>query len=167
MESIATPRLRGLPIAESDFDDLCALHSDRRVLPEGVEPLTNDETREWLDWRLGHWRRHGFGVWMFRDEEDAFVSRCGIHEWSLEGQPEFEIGYVVRADLWSQGYATEMGEAVVGHAFSTLELPALVGFTRPGNLGSRRVLEKLGFTYERSFVVDDQDSVLYRRVNDE
>ena len=167
MEPIVTPRLRGLPIAESDFDDLCALHRDRRVLPTGVEPLTNDETCEWLDWRLGHWREHGFGVWMFRDENDAFVGRCGIHEWSLEGQPEVEIGYIVRADLWSQGYATEMGHAVVGHAFSTLAMHSLVGFTRPGNLGSRRVLEKLGFTYERSFVVDDQESVLYRRVNDE
>jgi RimJ/RimL family protein N-acetyltransferase len=43
-----------------------------------------------------------------------------------------------------------------------LELPELVGFTRPENLRSRRVLEELAFTFERTFVADDKKSVLYR-----
>ena len=56
-----------------------------------------------------------------------------------------------------------MGAAVVEHAFSALGLPALVGFTRPDNLASRRVLEKLGFDFERTFVALGEESVLYRR----
>jgi ribosomal-protein-alanine N-acetyltransferase len=55
-----------------------------------------------------------------------------------------------------------MGTAVVDHAFSALGLLELVGFTRPTNRGSRRVLEKLGFTYERAFVSHGVESVLYR-----
>jgi RimJ/RimL family protein N-acetyltransferase len=31
---------------------------------------------------------------------------------------------------------------------------------------SRRVLEKLGFRYERTFVADGEESVLYRRHSD-
>jgi [ribosomal protein S5]-alanine N-acetyltransferase len=161
---IATPRLRGLPLAETDFDDLYALHRDERVLAAfGADPSTAEETREFLDQKLGHWREHGFGIWMFRDSDGAFVGRCGIHHWSLDGRHEVELGYIVRSDLWSQGYATEIGEAVVNHAFSVLALPTLVGFTGPENAPSRRVLEKLGFAFERTFVVDGKDSVLYRR----
>ena len=115
-----------------------------------------------LELKLAHWREHRFGIWIFRDGEGAFVGRCGIHRWSLDDRPEVELGYIVRSALWSRGYATEMGRAVVDHAFLALSLPALVGFTPPGNLASRRVLEKLGFVFERTFTAWEKESVLYR-----
>jgi RimJ/RimL family protein N-acetyltransferase len=164
MQRLVTPRLRGLPLSEGDFDDLYALHRDERVLAAfGAEPGSAEETRTFLDRRLAHWREHGFGIWIFRGPHGAFVGRCGIHRWSLDGQEEVELGYIVRSELWSQGFATEIGAAVVNHAFSVLRLPALVGFTRPDNVRSRRVLEKLGFAYERTFVAHDEEAVLYRR----
>lgn len=43
-------------------------------------------------------------------------------------------------------------------------LTELVGFTRPSNRSSRRVLEKLRFRFERTFVTDGDDYVLYRRL---
>jgi RimJ/RimL family protein N-acetyltransferase len=84
-----TTRLRGAPLSEADFDELVELHQDSRIVsPE----LTPAQTREWLERRLAHWREHGFGVWMFRDPEGTFVGRCGIHRWSLDGEPEVELG---------------------------------------------------------------------------
>jgi [ribosomal protein S5]-alanine N-acetyltransferase len=161
---LITPRLRGLPLSEADFDDLYALHRDPQVLAAfGADLLTAEETREFLERKLAHWREHGFGIWMFSDPAGGFVGRCGIHRWSLDGRNEVELGYIVRSELWSQGYATEIGQAVVNEAFSALRLPTLVGFTRPDNLPSRRVLEKLGFAYEQTFVADGEESVLYRR----
>jgi ribosomal-protein-alanine N-acetyltransferase len=163
-DALATPRVKGLPLSEGDFDDLYALHRDERVLAAfGADPGTAEETRAFLDRKLAHWRDHGFGIWMFRDERGAFVGRCGIHRWVLDGQDEVELGYIVRSDLWSQGYASEIGTAVVNHAFAVLRFSTLVGFTRPENVRSRRVLEKLGFEYERTFIADGEESVLYRR----
>ena len=132
--SIITDRLHGLPLSESDFDDLCALHSDARVLAAfGHVPSAPDETaagtREFLEVKLAHWRDHGFGIWMFRDPGGKFIGRCGIHRWSLDGQPEVELGYIVRSDLWSQGYATEMGAAepeVLAHQLALLMDGAIV-----------------------------------------
>jgi RimJ/RimL family protein N-acetyltransferase len=156
---VVTDRLRGLPLVEADFEELVELHRDRRIVSPAMTPA---ETREWLDHRLAQWHEQGFGVWMFRDPEGAFVGRCGIHRWQLDGKPEVEIGYVVRSELWSQDYATEMGRAVVDHAFGALGLETLVAFTQPRNLASRRVMEKLGFVFERAFAVDGKGSVLYR-----
>ena len=165
---LVTTRLRGLPLSEADFDELYALHRDERVLAAfGAEPDTAKDTRAFLYRKLAHWREHGFGIWMFRDPGGAFVGRAGIHRWTLEGEDEVELGYIVRSELWSQGYATEIGAAVVNHALSVLRLPTLVGFTRPENARSRRVLEKLGFIYERTFVAHDEESVLYRRRRDD
>jgi RimJ/RimL family protein N-acetyltransferase len=156
---LVTSRLRGSPITEADFGDLVELHQDPRILSPG---LTEAETRVWFERRLAHWEEHGFGVWVFRDPDGSFVGRCGIHRWSLDGKPEVELGYVVRSELWSRGYATEMATAVVDRAFAALGLPTLVAFTRPANLPSRRVVEKLGFVFVRAFAVDGNGSVLYR-----
>lgn len=161
---ITTPRLSGLPLAETDFADLCALHRDEQVVAAFHATVNSEEeTREFLDRKLAHWREHGFGIWMFRDPDGAFVGRCGIHRWTFEGQAEVELGYIVRSDLWRQGYATEIGAAVIDYASNALRLRELVGFTLQDNVGSQRVLEKLRFSFERTFEDDGEDQVLYRR----
>jgi len=159
---LRTDRLAGTALAEADWPDFRALLLDPRVSATigGLRPEA--EIRDRFDADLRHWREHGFGIWTFRGSDGAFVGRCGIHRWSLDDRPEVELGYIVRSPLWSRGYATEMGRAVVDHAFSTLSPDSLVGFTRPGNAASRRVLEKLGFVYERTFAARGEESVLYR-----
>lgn len=61
-----------------------------------------------------------------------------------------------------RGYATEMAHAVADHAFTALGLGDLVAFTKTDNVASRRVMEKVGFRYERGFVEDEERYVLYR-----
>jgi hypothetical protein len=100
---------------------------------------------------------------MFRDEDGSFIGRCGLHRWRFEELDEVELGYVVRSELWGQGYATEMGSAVVRHAEEALGLNELVGFTMQDNPRSQHVLEKLGFELERPFVDEGENLVLYRR----
>jgi RimJ/RimL family protein N-acetyltransferase len=164
---ITTPRLVGRPLAESDLDDLLVLHRDLKILalfdPQDPEALTDEETREFLERRLAHWREHGFGIWVFRDPQGAFVGRCGIHRKVVLGKNEVELGYIVRSELWSQGYAIEMALAVAEHAFTELGLPDVVAFTREDNARSRRVLEKAGFVYETSYEDDGVPAVLYRK----
>lgn len=162
--SILTRRLVGLPLAEGDFAELCVLHRDERVLAAfGLNKFADEETREFLDAKLAHWIQHGFGIWMFRDR-DRVVGRCGIHRTVIEGREELDLGYIVRSELWSNGYATEMAAAVVEHSFSALRLPSLVGATAYGNRRSQRVLEKLDFAYAGRFVDrGGTPAVLYRR----
>jgi RimJ/RimL family protein N-acetyltransferase len=157
--------LIGRPLAETDFADLRALHRDERVVAAfHAAPNSDEETRDFLNRKLAHWRDHGFGIWMFRDEDGEFVGRCGIHRWQFEDLDGVELGYIVRSDLWGQGYATEMGLAVMRHAAEALGMGELVGFTLQDNVLSRRVLEKLGFQFDREFVDEDgEDVVLYRR----
>jgi RimJ/RimL family protein N-acetyltransferase len=64
---------------------------------------------------------------------------------------------------WGQGYATELGAAAVELAFGPLGLDSVVAYTLPHNLASRRVMDKLGFSYEREIVYADLPHVLYRR----
>lgn len=71
---------------------------------------------------------------------------------SLEGsdckQPgDAEVGYWIGKAYWGWGFATEALVALAEHAGRTLGLRGLWGVILPDNIGSRRVLEKAGFTF--------------------
>lgn len=63
-------------------------------------------------------------------------------------QRQGEIGFGVARKHWKQGYATEMGQALLLAAFSSLKLHRLFAQCAPENKGSIRVLQKLGFARE-------------------
>ena len=75
----------------------------------------------------------------------TLVGDAGLHPLGGTG-PDVELGYTLARAAWGRGYATELGRALVDHAFGTLGVPRVVAQVEPGNLASRRVLEKLGMT---------------------
>ena len=81
---------------------------------------------------------------------------------TLHGRPEVEINYALMPTFWGKGLATEIATANV-ELSARLGMRSLVAFTLPGNHGSRRVMEKLGFGYERDILYTGIPHVLYRR----
>ena len=49
------------------------------------------------------------------------------------------IGYIVRRDLWRQGYGKECAEASIRYAFDKLGADRVIAAIRPGNLASLHV----------------------------
>jgi RimJ/RimL family protein N-acetyltransferase len=68
---------------------------------------------------------------------------------------EVEIGWMIEPSVWDQGYATEAGAAIRDEAFERLGLESIVAVHHPENAASRRVIEKLGMTFERDVVAKD------------
>jgi ribosomal-protein-alanine N-acetyltransferase len=124
---------------------------------------TAEEVEQRLARELEHWTAHGFGRWALFDRETGqFVGRGGLRVVEIEGKAEVELGYAIVAERWGQGLATELSEAAVRIGFDELGLDEIVAFTLPNNLGSRRVMEKAGFLYEREFEWKSRPHVLYR-----
>ena len=122
------------------------------------------QTRDFLDKNLAHWEQHGCGLWMFTAKEDGrFVGRGGLRHVAVGGGNEIELAYALEAEFWGQGYATEMAAAIVSFAAAQYGLDNLVCFTLTDNLASQRVMEKVGFEFERSIVHAEMPHVLYRR----
>ncbi len=55
------------------------------------------------------------------------------------------LGYMFHRDHWGQGYATEIGRALVDHIFATQDWADIRAAVWVGNPASVRVLDKLGF----------------------
>ena len=111
---------------------------------------------------LAHYEHHGFGLWRVSERETGVpVGMCGlIKRATLE---DVDVGYALLAEFSARGYATEAAQAVVAYARDHLALKRLVAVVSAGNERSIRLLEKLGFGFERMVHLspDDQASGLY------
>jgi ribosomal-protein-alanine N-acetyltransferase len=163
VESLETERLLLLRMRAGDADDLVAMQHDDRFVEVFGHRTPEDRVRRGVARTVEDWDRSGYGLWTLRDRESgAFVGRGGIQPVTIDGVDEVELGYALRPEWWGRGLATEVSSAALALAFERLELPDVVAFTMPTNLRSRRVMEKLGFTFERDFVWSELPHVLYQ-----
>ncbi|MEV0004074.1 GNAT family protein [Micromonospora sp. NPDC050980] len=148
--TLRTARLRLRPVADSDADDLFALHSSARVLRYWDSPPWRDPERAARF--VAACRRmaeEGTGARVTVDRlcDGAFLGWCGLVRWNPEYRSA-SLGYCFDDAAWGQGYATEAARALLGWAFDTLDLNRVQAETDTRNLASARVLEKLGFLRE-------------------
>ena len=161
--ALDTRRMRGEPIGPQHRDGLLALLGDPRVGATLGGAATAADVDAQIAWVTRVWAERGFGWYAFLDRgSGALVARGGPQATRVEGAEAVEVGWAVRADHWGKGLATELGAASVAHAFGPLGLSELVSFTLPGNRASRRVMEKLGFTYAGEIEHAGLPHVLYR-----
>jgi RimJ/RimL family protein N-acetyltransferase len=64
--------------------------------------------------------------------------------------PAVEVGWRLAEAYRGQGLATEAGSAAVDWGFTEGGLERIVSIYEPENAPSGRVMERLGFTYERT-----------------
>lgn len=96
---------------------------------------------------LASYERHGFGLWGIRLRGGEMAGICGIlkRDWL----PDPDLGFALLERHAGRGLATEASAAAIEHARDELGLRRLAAITDPENAASARVLEKLGFRFER------------------
>jgi RimJ/RimL family protein N-acetyltransferase len=67
---------------------------------------------------------------------------------------EPELGYRLHRFAWNQGYATEGSRALIEKGFAELGVERVTAQAMAVNIGSRRVMEKAGLRFVRSFHAD-------------
>lgn len=152
------------PVAPGDAHVLLEILSDPEVAgwlrgagDAGV--FTRAECELIIARKVAHWTAHGFGMSLGFAGERC-VGRSIVQHNLVAGRSEVEIGWAVARDMWGRGIATEIGHHALAAA-SSAGFERVVAFTRPDNVASRRVMEKLGLGYERDFTHAGLPHVLY------
>ncbi len=131
----------------SDREPFRAINADRRVMEFFPALLTAEETDQAIVRIEKHFEEHGFGLYAAElRATGTMVGYVGlsIPRFHAPFMPAVEIGWRLAFEVWGQGLATEGAHAAVEHAFRNLRLAMIVSFTVPGNVRSRRVMEKIG-----------------------
>lgn len=76
-----------------------------------------------------------------------------------------QLGYWLGVDYWNQGFCTEAATAIMAYGFNTLHLNRIWTFYIEGNEASRRILEKIGMTYEGTLRKHIKKNGVFRDLN--
>lgn len=136
----------------ADVDRFVALDNEPLVKRyiDGGKPAVRAEVESVVAQAIGHrWTAT-------RRNDGTFVGWFGL---SPSSERERELGYRLMPASWGTGLATEGSQALVRHAFHDLGAVRVWAQTMTVNLGSRRVLEKCGLTFVRTFFEDWPDSI--------
>jgi RimJ/RimL family protein N-acetyltransferase len=152
---LETERLIFRRLTEADVENEFALANDPAVMRfiNGGKPTPREviET-ERLPWLMSHYdRADGYGHWAAIEKATGeFIGRFSVlpDDGDLE---KVELGYRLRKSAWGKGYATEGSQALVDKGFSELGARRIFAKTMTVNAASRRVMEKVGLKYVRTF----------------
>ena len=125
---------------DADFDDLCEMLCDARVMKAYEHAFFKAEASDWLKRQMQRYKEDGVGLWaMIRKSDQAFLGQCGITVQKLLHRRVYEIGYLLKYEYWHQGYASEAAIACREYAFHTLMLDAVYSIIRDTNYASQKV----------------------------
>lgn len=152
MPLLLTERLRIRPLTPDDAAVMLALLNDPDWLvmigDRGVRTL--DDARRYIEQGpIAMYAQHGVGFDLVERLDDGrAIGLCGLAQRDyLDAR---DIGYAYLPAYRGQGYAVEAGRAVLHDAATRLGLRRVLATTRPENLPSQRVLERLGLRHERN-----------------
>jgi RimJ/RimL family protein N-acetyltransferase len=134
-----TPRLvlrRVRP--EADLAGIHAVLSDPRAMAYWSTPPheSPDQTRDWLAAMAATAPEEGDDFII--EYQGRAVGKAGFYRFP-------EIGYILAPELWGQGLAREALEPLIARAFTLYGQERLTADVDPRNVGSIRLLERLGF----------------------
>ena len=159
---VETRRLLLRPFELADAEVAHGWFGDPLVMkhtPTGIDDSVQ-KTRKRLAEYQTHQTTHGFSKWLITERE----SGRPIGDAGLLRLPELgwiDLGFRLSPSYWGRGLATEAASAWVSAAFGTLGLARLGAFVHPENTASIRILEKLGFRFERQDVVMGMRAIVF------
>jgi len=143
-------RLRWFNADDSEFilDLLNEPSWIRFIGDKGVKTL--DDARRYIqDGPIAMYSRVGFGLYAVELKPDGqLIGMCGlIKRDTLE---DVDLGFALLPKFWRSGYAFEAATAVMSYGRKVLGLGRVVAILSPDNDRSSKLLEKLGFRFERA-----------------
>lgn len=160
MSKIITETQR-LIIREFNLDDAKAVYHFNA--PKEVNRFTGDagmcesiEDAEKIigDIWLVEYKKFGYGRWaVVLKETNEVIGFCGFKNESRI--KAVDIGYRFHPNYWGKGYATESNIACIEYAKQHMDLDRVLGDAVAENLGSIKVLIKLGMSYIEQYQEDE------------
>jgi RimJ/RimL family protein N-acetyltransferase len=161
-DRLETQRLVIRRFRASDLTALSALNRDREVMRYITgRPTPAEEVRDQLlpRYLADQERSDGPGHWAADERATGmFVGWFALRAWAGQ-ERTLELGYRLRRDAWGRGLATEGGLEMLRLAFTTLGADRVTAQTMTVNGRSRRVMERIGLRFVRTFHAEWSESI--------
>jgi len=148
---LETARLILREYQESDFESVHKYASDPEVVRYmEFGPNTETDTMYFIRSQIQHQNeqpRRVFDLALVSKAEAQLIGACSIVVANPQNREGF-IGYILNKDHWNQGYITEAADEIIKFGIKELRLHRIYATCHPDNIGSYRVMEKIGMRRE-------------------
>lgn len=162
MFTIETDRLLLRPIEYNDSEGMFLLDSNPNVHKYlGNNPLKSiEESIVYIENIRNQYLAHGIGRFaVILKETNEFIGWSGLKYITEEENNHidfYEIGYRFREEFWGKGFAYESAKAWYDYAFNELKVDVLYASAHIENIGSRKILEKIGLNLKNKYVWNEK-----------
>ncbi|MCB0032685.1 MAG: GNAT family N-acetyltransferase, partial [Anaerolineales bacterium] len=152
---VLTKRLKLRPLTMSDLDDVYEYHRQPEVVRYMYwEPKTRLETKAKLEQNMTHMQFTGEGSSLVLavelPEPETVIGEMTLF-WRSEKHQQGELGCVFNPVYHGRGYATEAAAAILSLGFDYLDLHRIYGRCDARNVGSYKLMERLGMRRKAHF----------------
>lgn len=113
-----------------------------------------------LDGTVKAYEKVGYGYYVVKLKEDESpIGICGLV--NRESIGEIDIGFAFLPEQEGKGYGHEAASALMLWAREKFAMKRIAGITLENNLPSIRLLEKLGLSFDKKLMMDDEEVLIY------
>lgn len=161
MSSFQTERALLRPFTMSDLDELASILGNSQVmkyLEIDCQPITKEQTEKIIAAIITHWKINGYGRWaVICKEDNKLIGMAGFRT----HEDVAELVYILDEPYWGKGLATEIARGILKYGFEKHNFSRIVAMTRPANVASRRVMDKIGMTFVKEIDIYGISAVEY------
>ena len=162
--TLQTERLLLRPFTYEDAEDVFTCwESDPDVAKYMFWTSHNDieKTKEWIAFEVGQIEKDDWYRFALVLKDAGELIGTGLIYFEEEVN-SWEIGYNLGKKYWGKGYTTEAMKQIVSFAMEQLGIKEIVGRYAKENPASGKVMEKLGFQFEKEILYECNKGTVLR-----
>ncbi len=154
-EVLKSKRLVINKITNSDLDEFLKLNSHPDVMKYFSKPLSQEDSKNFLEKFIQHEAQHGFGLRVLREQVThqflGYIAFTYVDYFKTSFTPCVEIGWRLNFKFWNQGFASEGAHFCLRSLGKDFPFAQVVSFAAIKNQASLRVMQKIGMSFKEAF----------------
>ena len=152
----------------SDIDGMFELDSDPEVHKYlGNNPVSNRaQIVDTINFVRQQYMDYGIGRWAIIEKKtNEFIGWSGLKfvtELTNKHQNYYDLGYRLIRKYWRKGIATETAKIALDYAFNVLKVEAVYAASSIENIGSNKILQRIGLNFIETFFYKDIECNWYK-----
>lgn len=151
--NLETPRLYLRVITFEDAPTMQKIRSDKNIM-RYMDTFHHDSlsiSKDFISKNIETYNKKQGLFWALKHKETQQMIG-DFSFWRIDKKnARAEIGYTLLPDYWGKGYMSEAMVRIVKFGFNDLNLHSFEANVNPENIGSKKLLQKIGFQKEAHF----------------
>lgn len=153
MQITETKRLIIREYTSRDRTAAIGILTDEETMAFWPSPYSEEQAQGWLKTKADAYQGSGLGRFaVVLKAKNQVIGDAGIVKAEVDGRKEWDLGYIIHASHWGQGYGKEVAGALLDYAFRYTDLERIIAHFAQDHRFSRSVAEGIGMQLEKTFV---------------